>query len=59
LESIVGSHRRGTRRNAEFLATIYELARMLGYNAAKTRMLAGRVVTVIDDHPATASQLER
>jgi hypothetical protein len=24
MESIVGSHRRGTRRNAEFLATIYD-----------------------------------
>jgi hypothetical protein len=38
----VRSHRRGTRRNAEFLATIYELARMFGYNAAKTKMLVGQ-----------------
>ena len=42
MESIVGSHKRGSRRNAEFLATICELARLLGYNAAKTRTLVGQ-----------------
>ncbi len=29
-------------RNAELCATICELARLLGYNAAKTRMLVGQ-----------------